>query len=39
MNRPATTKGNWQWRLSPGALKPSVAKKWKSLTKTFGRTG
>ena len=39
MNRPATIKGNWQWRLSPTALKPSIAANLKKLTKTFGRIG
>jgi 4-alpha-glucanotransferase len=37
MNLPATEKGNWQWRLLPGALKPSIAERLRKLTKTFGR--
>ncbi len=38
MNRPATTKGNWQWRLLPGQLTPSVADKLRDMTEIYGRT-
>ena len=37
MNRPATIKDNWQWRLSGKALKPSIAKRLRKLTETYGR--
>jgi len=39
MNMPSTTKGNWSWRLSPGALTPELAEKAKDLVELFGRTG
>jgi 4-alpha-glucanotransferase len=37
MNRPATTEGNWQWRLLPEQLKPSVAKRLLDMTELYGR--
>jgi 4-alpha-glucanotransferase len=37
MNKPATSKNNWKWRLKSYELKPSIAKKLKKLTKTCGR--
>ncbi len=37
MNKPATSKNNWQWRLKSNELKPSIAKKLKKLTKSCGR--
>lgn len=37
MNRPASTEGNWQWRLLPGQLTPSVAHKLADTTQTYGR--
>jgi 4-alpha-glucanotransferase len=38
MNRPATTKGNWQWRLLPEQLTSSVADKLREMTEIYGRT-
>jgi len=38
MNRPATAKGNWRWRLRPGQITATVAKKLKDLTKIYGRS-
>ena len=32
MNKPATTQGNWQWRLPPGALGLSTIEKLRALT-------
>jgi 4-alpha-glucanotransferase len=32
MNRPATVKGNWQWRLGKGKLTPAIIKKLAQLT-------
>ena len=37
MNRPGTIKGNWQWRLEKGELKPQTAERLRKLTETFGR--
>jgi 4-alpha-glucanotransferase len=37
MNTPATTAGNWRWRLLPGRLTASVARRLRDLTETYGR--
>jgi len=37
MNRPATTKGNWMWRLRPGQITTAVAGKLGDLTRIYGR--
>jgi 4-alpha-glucanotransferase len=37
MNKPATSKNNWKWRLKSNELRPSIAKKLKNLTKTYDR--
>ncbi|MGA1979877.1 MAG: 4-alpha-glucanotransferase [Sedimentisphaerales bacterium] len=37
MNRPATIKGNWQWRLTAGKCNLRIANKLKRLAKTSGR--
>jgi 4-alpha-glucanotransferase len=37
MNRPATVKGNWQWRLSPRYLKPSLVKRLRAMNAFYGR--
>lgn len=37
MNRPATTEGNWQWRLSPEQLTPSIADRLREMTELYGR--
>jgi 4-alpha-glucanotransferase len=37
MNRPATIKGNWVWRLKPGQLSPNLAAKLRRLTQTYAR--
>jgi 4-alpha-glucanotransferase len=37
MNRPATVKGNWQWRLGKGELKPAIIKKLAQLTRLSNR--
>ncbi len=37
MNRPATIRGNWRWKLRPEDLKLSVAEKMAKLTKLYGR--
>jgi 4-alpha-glucanotransferase len=37
MNRPATIKGNWQWRLKGGKFDSRIANKLKKLTETCGR--
>ncbi|HEY2355728.1 MAG TPA: 4-alpha-glucanotransferase [Gaiellaceae bacterium] len=31
MNRPGTAKGNWQWRLEPGQLTPTLARRLREL--------
>jgi 4-alpha-glucanotransferase len=37
MNRPATTTGNWQWRLLPDQLSSSSADKLGKITEIYGR--
>jgi len=37
MNRPATTSGNWRWRLKPKQLTISLAEKLAEITETYGR--
>jgi 4-alpha-glucanotransferase len=37
MNRPATTEGNWQWRLSPEQLTTSLADTLREMTELYGR--
>ncbi|MBM4054465.1 MAG: 4-alpha-glucanotransferase [Planctomycetes bacterium] len=37
MNLPATTKGNWAWRLLPEQLTPSVTNELKETTIIYGR--
>jgi 4-alpha-glucanotransferase len=37
MNHPGTATGNWQFRLSPGALTPAIAARLRDLTETYGR--
>jgi 4-alpha-glucanotransferase len=39
MNKPATIRGNWRWRLRPGQIAPSIGKKLAKLTEVYGRTG
>jgi len=38
MNRPATTRGNWRWRLAPKQLTVPLAEKLAEVTETYGRT-
>jgi len=37
MNTPAIAQGNWEWRLRPELLIPTVIQRLKKLTWTFGR--
>jgi len=37
MNVPGTTRGNWSWRLAPGALSAKLAKKLRRLSELYGR--
>ena len=37
MNRPATTEGNWQWRLLPDQVAPDLAPKLLEMTEMYGR--
>jgi len=37
MNTPATSSGNWQWRLKDGDIDDRVTEKLRDLTKTYGR--
>ncbi len=37
MNRPGMTKGNWGWRLAPGALTPALATRLRRLAEQHGR--
>ncbi|MFH1625600.1 MAG: 4-alpha-glucanotransferase [Pseudomonadota bacterium] len=38
MNRPATTQGNWLWRLLPEQLIPQVSTRLLEITEIYGRT-
>jgi 4-alpha-glucanotransferase len=37
MNLPASTNGNWEWRVLPEQLSPPLSKKLSELTKIYGR--
>ncbi len=37
MNRPATSKGNWRWRLLPEQMAPSLARRLLKMTEIYGR--
>ena len=37
MNRPATTTGNYQWRLNPGEITPEITRRLKNITWVYGR--
>lgn len=37
MNRPATSLGNWEWRLLPGQITPEIKAKLLEMTETYGR--
>ena len=37
MNLPATKDGNWQWRLVPDRLTPSLAHRFLEMVETYGR--
>ena len=37
MNRPASRKGNWRWRLKRGALSKDLALRLRDLAETYGR--
>jgi 4-alpha-glucanotransferase len=37
MNRPATSSGNWTWRLEPGQITPAIEEKLSMMTDTYGR--
>lgn len=37
MNRPATVRGNWEWRLAEGDLDDEVVDRFRSLTSKYGR--
>ncbi len=36
-NTPATTKGNWMWRLPPGSLTPELSGHYLHLNRAYGR--
>lgn len=38
MNRPASKKGNWLWRLNSGQLNSNLARQLKKLTQTYARS-
>lgn len=38
MNLPASTHGNWKWRLAADSITPEIAEKLRELTETYGRT-
>ncbi|MCK4257119.1 hypothetical protein KAX35_09535 [candidate division WOR-3 bacterium] len=37
MNKPATTQGNWLWRLSPDEITLSLKLKLREMTEIYGR--
>jgi 4-alpha-glucanotransferase len=37
MNRPAHSKGNWQWQLLPEQMRPELARELREMTETYGR--
>lgn len=37
MNLPATSHGNWRWRLLPDQITPSLVKELREMTETYGR--
>ncbi|MCK5138825.1 MAG: 4-alpha-glucanotransferase [Thermodesulfovibrionia bacterium] len=37
MNLPASTSGNWRWRVTPRQLSPSIIKKLSRITRIYGR--
>ena len=37
MNRPGVSKGNWRWRLDPGALTPALAKRLRGVAEQTAR--
>ena len=37
MNLPASTSGNWEWRLAPDQISPSLIKKLSEMTRIHGR--
>jgi 4-alpha-glucanotransferase len=37
MNLPASTSGNWEWRLAPDQISPSLIKKLSEITRIHGR--
>ena len=37
MNRPATSVGNWQWRLIPDQLTPAIKEELLEMTRIYGR--
>jgi 4-alpha-glucanotransferase len=39
LNTPATSGGNWRWRLPPGALTSELAERHRHLNGAFGRVG
>jgi 4-alpha-glucanotransferase len=36
-NLPASSNGNWEWRLAPERLSPAITKKLSEMTKIYGR--
>ena len=39
LNTPATSAGNWAWRLPPGSLTAELAERYRHLNGAFGRVG
>ena len=39
MNLPASTSGNWQWRMQNGAITEEMTERLRKLTETYGRDG
>ena len=37
MNRPSTLEGNWEWKLLPEQLTPSLTKRLREMTEIYGR--
>jgi 4-alpha-glucanotransferase len=37
MNKPSTTRGNWEWRILPGQLDEALARRLAEITRVYGR--
>ncbi len=38
MNRPATAKGNWEWRLRPEQMREEAMQEFAGMAEVYGRS-